>query len=480
MKTKAIAKATARRVSDVLGVSTSTLETLGVFNGFVDLDSSFYIDPHLLDSSTAPEFSTARACFEKHFGQVFKLLSFAEDEKDPLWKQAVARLTFQEIPNTGLGVASRSKEGSGIGPGLAAELTALAKRIAEAGFKDPEIFELVGLLQDKIGPDRISDMTAAIVLPNILDYSARIAKALKATCTTFDSAGKTYDVPLDALSTKALFLVPADVLRHIPVAMSWDEVDIVAAHNAALRQKVNGIIGETWKKATTKVKKKTLRDTVLEHPELLEELIELYQAKASGAYDFVKDPEALIVWQQHSAQLAATYPLPLTKGAPTFAHAKSVVTAICWRFRELVEQNRMTRLLHDDDGTPRSEKISQLAFYMLADSYCRANDLDLSPEVDAGAGPVDFKFSSGSSVKVLVEIKLSSNTKLRHSFEKQLPAYAKAESSQHNILLIVRTTASEKSINQVLALAKKAKDTGKKVPQIVVIDGRLKPSASNL
>ncbi|MBV5349814.1 hypothetical protein JZU71_01240, partial [bacterium] len=63
----------------------------------------------------------------------------------------------------------------------------------------------------------------------------------------------------------------------------------------------------------------------------------------------------------------------------------------------------------------------------IASSYCIANDLDISPESDAGRGPVDFKFSNGSKGKVLVEIKLTSNNQLQHGFESQLPIYMKAE-----------------------------------------------------
>jgi len=33
-------------------------------------------------------------------------------------------------------------------------------------------------------------------------------------------------------------------------------------------------------------------------------------------------------------------------------------------------------------------------------SYCQANNLDLSPESDAGRGPVDFKISQGFNDKI--------------------------------------------------------------------------------
>ena len=49
------------------------------------------------------------------------------------------------------------------------------------------------------------------------------------------------------------------------------------------------------------------------------------------------------------------------------------------------------------DQNPRHERFAQLLFYAIAAAYCEANDIDVSPESDAGAGPVDFKLSSGAA-----------------------------------------------------------------------------------
>jgi hypothetical protein len=145
-----------------------------------------------------------------------------------------------------------------------------------------------------------------------------------------------------------------------------------------------------------------------------------------------------------------------------------------------VENNRLSRLLYDDAKKPRAEKTAQLVFWAIADAYCRANNLDLSPEVDSGAGPVDFKISKGYDLRINVEVKLSSNGQLVHGLEKQLPAYDAAEQSIHSIYLLVRTTETATSIDRALALRLKLERAKKRVPDIVVVDGRLKPSASKI
>lgn len=108
-----------------------------------------------------------------------------------------------------------------------------------------------------------------------------------------------------------------------------------------------------------------------------------------------------------------------------------IVNNICINFKSFIENNGGWRICKD-----RDEKIVQAVFYCMADSYCQANNLDLSPEVNSGRGQVDFKISYGNSRKVLVEIKLTSNTKLKHGIKTQLPIYLKQEKTNVGIYLI--------------------------------------------
>ena len=87
------------------------------------------------------------------------------------------------------------------------------------------------------------------------------------------------------------------------------------------------------------------------------------------------------------------------------------------KFKQLVEANRLSRVLYNDDGSTRKERTAQQAFFVIATTYCEANNVDISPEADAGAGPVDFKLSQGFRNRVLVEVKLSSNQRLLHGFD---------------------------------------------------------------
>ncbi len=164
------------KISEELGVSEKTLSKAGIFNGFIDIDSRLYIDPLLLKTSKEPEMQEAHKSFKTYFEKVFLLLKHSKDLNDALGRKAIDLLTFPEIPLIGLGYSADGIQGSGIGPELAQNLTVTAKQIIDAGINEPTIFELVGLLEEGIGPDRISDMTASIIFGHLLKYSERLAK----------------------------------------------------------------------------------------------------------------------------------------------------------------------------------------------------------------------------------------------------------------------------------------------------------------
>ena len=98
-----------------------------------------------------------------------------------------------------------------------------------------------------------------------------------------------------------------------------------------------------------------------------------------------------------------------------------------------------------------------------------------------GAGPVDFKFSSGYHSKVLLEMKLARNSQLMHGIEVQLPTYLKAESSSKGIYMIVIANNHDEELVNALWKRMKAQNIPESLTQnIIVIDARKRNSASRL
>ena len=158
-----------------------------------------------------------------------------------------------------------------------------------------------------------------------------------------------------------------------------------------------------------------------------------------------------------------------------------ITMEICNAYKSLIENNRMYRLLYNDDGTPKDETAAQLYFYTVAKFYCEKYDVDLNRESDPGIGEMDFKLSVGNSSKVVIEMKLSTNSQLYHGFEKQLPAYLRAEETKYGIFLVLQMNKTpEPQLEKVQTLYSTVKDKPDNTLRLICIDVTTKPSASKI
>jgi hypothetical protein len=148
------------------------------------------------------------------------------------------------------------------------------------------------------------------------------------------------------------------------------------------------------------------------------------------------------------------------------------------QFRDLVENKGLWKELWAEDDSPRKEKASQRLFFAVAYSYCKANDIDLTPEADAGNGPVDFKLSRGAASKVLVEIKLSTNSDVKHGYEKQLEIYKKADDTDRAIFLLIDVGHMGRKHDEITQMRVEFIEENGRASEIVYVDGRQKASAS--
>jgi len=285
------------------------------------------------------------------------------------------------------------------------------------------------------------------------------------------------DLPINPLTGTPVILMPKEILRDLPVAADFGDVSVIAAQNQQLRDELNAVIGSSLRAATLADKKQALRNTFVSYPDVLRDILKGYLNSCPRLYDFENDPAGEVVWYRVSKNVVSQSPLALTLSAkPTVDEVEGVVVKICEHFRELVEDNQLAKLLYDDKESRKHESASQLLFFGIASAYCRANNLDLSPESDAGRGPVDFKVSSGFNGKVLVEIKLTSNLQLRHGFEAQLPIYQKAEGATRGVYFVIDnggyTAARMQAFKECVIQAKDPK------PRVLYVDGTLRKSAS--
>jgi hypothetical protein len=473
------APSSSKSISQHFGIAQARFAATGAFDAILDVDSKLFIDPQLLRHTAVPELKGAYATVQKRFREILKLLQQSKSVGDIFWREADKRLVGSEIQGICIGYSSKGTAGSGLGRGLRTEILSTAKEIVDVGVADPEIFELVGLLQEKVGPDRISDLVSQIIIGDLLTFSHRVFASFDIEKEKYDWQDRQFELPVNPYNETNIIVVPCDVLRDLPIAYCWEDIDTVCAYNAALRNKVNSIIGDSWKQAT-RIKKRSLRNVLTREPELLKDLISTYRSKPPRQYDFVNDPAGQFIWLTAAQEATTQSPLPLSlPPQPTPDEVHELVLQICDKYRDLIENNALCSLLYDTNNAAKGEEAAQKLFYGIADAYCEANNIDLTRECNAGRGPVDFKFSNGYLAKVLVETKLSTNKQLIHGFHTQLQEYQKAEKAIFSVYLILGVIGgSPKRIRDLQDVADDARLKGLKVPTIVHIDAIPKVSAS--
>lgn len=465
------------------GLKGIQLEKAGVLNVSLNADALLFIDPLLLAHSKQAELVIAADRFTQYFINLVKVLRAIKvlDESDVAYRTALNQLTFPEIPGTCLGYGASSIHGSGVGKKMAVRLVATAKQIIDLGVDDPALFLLLPLVEDDVGPDLISDMVTNIVLGDLVSFTQRVSKELAIQLDGHKIAGKEYALPTNPTQGQRtpLLLLPLDVLRDLPVALDWSDVGRVAAENQAIRDRFNAYVAEIWNSKTRESKHEVRRILLSSKEAVTAYLSAVHEAKPVP-YDVVADPNGEFVWRTVREYVATEYPMesPLHKKANTLAEVSDVVQKIIEQFKHLIENRGLWRELWTETGKPRREKSAQRLFFAVADSYCEAFNVDISPEVDTGSGEVDFKMSSGYDARVVVEIKLSDNRRLRHGYERQLERYKGAEKTTVGFYIVLEISDLGDRGDQLLVIKQAALKEKVFASEIYFVDGTPQESAS--
>lgn len=465
--------------SEHFGISSESLDRLGILNPMLNIDTKLFIDPILLDNSVRPEISQqATNSFNHYFRDVIRLLRASRSSGDRPWRAARERFRIREVRATCLGYGMSGIDGYAIGPEKADGITATAKEIVDLGITDPNLFKLLPLLEEGIGPDLISDLTTSAILKDLYRLTDSVCRELHVRTQEFMLEGEAFRLPLNPYAVLPVVLVPRDILRDLPIATDMSEVDDVVSHNTELRKRVNELIGAIWERKTRREKKELLRRRALESRGAFETLLEVIRRAEAEPYDLDGDPKGIITWRKVRESVASVYPLELRLSGPQNAQAAiDLVKAIIEHFRVLIEAKGLWRYLWND-GQPRNEKNSQMIFFAMADAYCKANDLDVTPEAGTGAGPVDFKFSKGYSTRVIVEVKHSNNSKLISGYTNQLETYRAAELPVCAFYLVVDVGGLGRRAERLYEIKNEKPEGSPPMSEIVIVDGRRRLSAS--
>ena len=424
------------------------LDENGIFDPVLDEDSHFFINLQRLKKTSVPEFTSSYEKIHEYFRKIIKLLDKAgsKDRTDNFYKQALKLFDFSEVNGICLGYA-KGTSGAGFGLGLGRQVISTAYDIVKAGVTDPEFFELLPLFQENVGADRLSDMIATLILDDIKEYTKRINQELGINQKRFKKLFFNGDFLINPYKHDDVLLVPIDILHKLPVAESWEDIDLVVSQNSILR-----------------------RD-VFKDPEACKRVIEGYRAEELEAFDPHKDFQYFLtkLWQRIES-IGIDWKTA-NKAVDTWTAAHDILGF----FKQWVEYNKGWEVILGADSRNR-EKIVQRVIHLGALSYIKANSLDMSCEPDEGRGPLDFKVSNGGD-KTLIELKLSSNDQYIHGYEVQLIEYGKAEQTD-NLIYVFIDLGNPIKVKRVQDLHDKLYNDGKNPPDLIVIDSKEKQSAS--
>ena len=448
------------------------LDDGGIFDPVLDEDSHFFINLQRLKKTSIPEFRDSYEKIHEYFRKIIKLLDKAEkkDKTDVFYKQALRMFDFSEVNGICLGYA-KGTSGAGFGAGLGSQVISTAFDIVKAGVRDPEFFELLPLFQENVGADRLSDMIATLILNDIKEYTRRINRELRIDHKRYKKLFFNGDFLINPYKHDDVLLVPIDILHKLPVAESWEDIDLVVSQNSILRAEMNSEVASEWQKYTAVQRKEYLRRDVFKDPDACKRVIEGYRAEELDAFDPHKDFQYFLtkLWQWIE-NLGIDWKTE-KKAVDSYTAAHDILAF----FKQWVEHNKGWEVILGADSRNR-EKIVQRVIHGQALSYIAANQLDMSCEPDEGHGPADFKVSNGGE-KTIIEVKLSSNNQYLHGYEVQVEEYGKAEQTDKLIYVLI-DLGNPGKIKKVQDLHDKRYNEGQNPPDLIIIDSTAKESAS--
>lgn len=344
------------------------------------------------------------------------------------------------------------------------------KRFVESGLFGLEDFETIVIFDDRVNVDRISDMVLNILKNNFIQYSLRIAKENEFPTkkfrqrTEFDFDTMNWEHAMvempyiinDKGKEIPVLLIPKDILVS---KLNFEEDNFLDwlydNQSDFLKEKFDYNVKKDLYKIKDNIKDNIVRN---KRKDILNNFI---TTNVNVSYDIVRDPELINKIYDIANDIYKKNKMSFKKidKKPDEIPVSEVVEILISDLEHLIEDKKGYTALFSSKNKFLSEpKISKIV-HMIWDA--RITDagfnVDISPETNAGYGPVDFKISRGDD-KVLVENKVSTNPKLLECIDenKQIHIYLKQEDCKLAYLLVFINKESD--IEKINKLNKKASE----------------------
>ena len=476
-------------IAEYFNISPKKFYEIGVLNPLVDRDIQLFIDPRLLKKSKYEIFNKNAVktyeTFYKNLAKHIKAYLKISDEniKKKAKQNIVQELTAKEPVGLGLGYSKFGTNGQGVGSFNAEVLFKNAldiyKCVPDIG---EEAFSLLNILSEGIGADYIGDITANIIWEELASFTEDIAKKLNIPTEPFMIKENNFMLPKHPNSIKRkaypVLFVPRNILSDLP--KDADMNDVLGGYvdkNAKIRTEIdkkilNILRQEHLDKADKQAK---IFELFKDDPELIEQLTKYMSALDGNEYNFEKDSKGIVLRDRL---------LDYLKDFDFKIEAKNnleIISYIIKRFEKFIMNNNKLKreLLWKNNFDYNPETAWQQVFHTYVYEYLEQNNINIEQERETSSGPVDFCFSQGSKLRVLIEFKLSVNQPIK-GLTKQLEKYKECTDNVKAAYFICINVHKEKQTQKIAAELNTEKKKLNLNTNIIVIDGHINPSASNL
>lgn len=472
--------------SDFFEISEDIVEVYGAFNISLVCDLPLFIDPFRIFNSDLKEYKILHE-------QIIKYLVFLRDKS--IFEELEEGLIedwyrFPEVKQNWFGYSKTSNNGSGLGPKFAKSLNRnfrILNRFGEETISKSHLEKLT-LINDGVGRDNISDFTTNLIKEFLLNYSQSFARkylapkfrqihAISKVRFNYDTESwvdELFELPNyeNTIKDNYVLLTPVNLLtkdetwinrndmlsRFQKVTNSISNEALKAKLNYFFRNKLSEIVpkekepaGKSRKSAkkdkepAAKYKIQAANDAIEQYPEFLDYFVKYkeehgYEAESVSSLKVV---ESKLLYLIQFSQLAK-----ILTDTTDFYKISNVSFDSCFNklnlLKDIVENGDGNEIFHFGGKPIEDEDNLSILFRMTwkADKRKTNSDIDTSAEI--------ITTWKKSKTKLKIVLKLSTNTKIKQTFEKLRDVYNESLNEQEYILVIVHYTDEELNSIQYL------------------------------
>jgi hypothetical protein len=442
------------RLSERFGVDRSSDDDW--FDVLLPVDTLLFVDPFLVYRETDGRWSDSHDRLIDFFNHVLELMMRSMqtggrfNRQSSHYRAAANLLLFPEPFEFCLGYGD-TPMGSGTGYGLRSSLLRAAETTIQLGIESLDHFEELVLFQDQIGPDRISDVVCNVLKSEFIAYTLDVierhslgdrTERLPVAHAEWNRSPARWenlseDLLRNPFTAAPILLVPERFLRALPTVDPeefWEYAWIAESNN--IKGDFNYELGKGARRS------KEIARLAARNSQIVMSYLHRLEEDPKEPYPLEEDPKNEVRWYLASKEIVAE--LTIVDAPSKKSDFCSFVEKLVDEFIDVVENRGLWRSLWNENGTKSlNERQVQNLFHAIMYGFCKSHDIDLSPESNAGSGPVDFKFSQGWARKAVVEVKLARNSKYWSGVRKQVVQYVKAENVPCGIFLSVQFTEND-------------------------------------